>query len=117
MSTEPKARAGSDYRSVVLDEILYDFTPTQAAIIKQLWEASRNGTPAIGQETLVEEAGSAGELVRDIFRSGGRMHVCWGVALIQGPTKGSYQLSAIISAQIREQFLAEHSEAYPEPTE
>jgi hypothetical protein len=50
------------------------FAPTQAAIVKVLWTAWESGCPEVGQQHLLEEAGSRGSRVRDLFK----VHPAWG---------------------------------------
>src|SRR2546423_10646790 len=54
----PSCRHSADFRCVVWCGVEYVFTPTQAAVVRQLWEAADEGTPSVGQATLLEGAGS-----------------------------------------------------------
>jgi hypothetical protein len=67
-----------DFRSVHWFGADYTFTPTQAAVIRQLWEAWEDGTGGVGQETLLESAGSTGGRLRDVFRG----HPAWGTMVV-----------------------------------
>jgi hypothetical protein len=71
-------RHSSDFRSVRWFGADYTFTPTQAAVVRQLWEAWEDGTPALGQETLLEGAGSTGDRLRDVFRGS----PAWGTLVV-----------------------------------
>jgi hypothetical protein len=71
-------RHSADYRSVHWFGCDYTFTPTQAAVIRQLWEAWEDGTPGVGQETLLEGAGSTGDRLRDVFRGS----PAWGTLVV-----------------------------------
>jgi hypothetical protein len=71
-------RHSADYRSVHWFGADYTFTPTQAAVIRQLWEAWEDGTPGLGQETLLEGAGSTGDRLRDVFRGS----PAWGTLVV-----------------------------------
>jgi hypothetical protein len=85
-----KRTHSSDYRSVSWDGDTHHFTPLQAAIVRQLWQAMENGTPGIGGETLFEAAGSADEQRRmdHVFRN----HPAWRTMIIS-PNKGIYALA------------------------
>jgi hypothetical protein len=71
-------RHSADFRSVHWFGADYTFTPTQAAVIRQLWEAWEDGTPGLGQETLLEGAGSTGDRLRDVFRGS----PAWGTLVV-----------------------------------
>jgi hypothetical protein len=81
-------RHSPDYRSVHWFGCDYTFTPTQAAVIRQLWEAWEDGTPGVGQETLLEGAGSTGDRLRDVFRGS----PAWGT-LVVALGKGLFALA------------------------
>ncbi len=85
-------RHSADYRSVAWDGADHIFTPTQAAVVRLLWEAADNGTPCVGQEKLLEDAGSTAESLREVFREGGVQHPAWGVMLVPGE-KRTYRLA------------------------
>jgi hypothetical protein len=77
-----------DYRFVHWFGTDYTFTPTQAAVVRQLWEAWEDGTPGMGQETLLEGAKSEGSRLRDLFRG----HPAWGT-MIAALGKGLFALT------------------------
>jgi hypothetical protein len=89
----------SDLRSVTWKGVLYSFTAMQSAVVKQLWEAWEEGTPAIGQHTLLEGADSSSSQLRDLFKesseredSSSRMHLAWGVMIVSAG-KGNLRLA------------------------
>lgn len=82
-------RHSADFRSVHWSGEDYQFTATQAAAIKALWEAWEAGAPELSQATILERAGSETERLRDLFRD----HPAWGVFVVSGSSKGSYRLS------------------------
>lgn len=85
----PDARHSPDFRSVNWFGNVFNFTPTQAACIKILWEAWENKTPAVGEATLLESAGvGARSRLVDIFRN----HAAWNTIVVSGGTKGAYRL-------------------------
>jgi hypothetical protein len=85
-------RHSPDFRSVFARGKSFSFSPAQASIVKQLWDALENDTPAVGQELLLEAAGSESKRLRDLFRKGdGTMHAAWGI-LIVPDTKGTFRL-------------------------
>jgi hypothetical protein len=81
-------RHSADFRSVHWFGADYTFTPTQAAIVRQLWEAWEDGTPGVGQETLLAGAGSEGSRLRDLFRA----HAAMG-SMIVALGKGLFALA------------------------
>jgi len=83
----------SDFRSVRWELRRFSFTPTQAACVRVLWEAWEKGTPELGQETILDQAGSNGSRLRDVFKSKKRkMHDAWGTMIVQGHSNGSFCL-------------------------
>jgi hypothetical protein len=88
----PPARHGPDFRSVHWYGNDYTFTPTQAACVKVLWEAWKNGTPEVGQETILEHPQVEAESKRlvDVFKD----HPAWGTMIVKGQTAGAYKLAA-----------------------
>jgi hypothetical protein len=81
-------RHSADFRSVHWFGADYTFTPTQAAVVRQLWEAWEDGTPGVGQETLLAGAGSEGSRLRDLFRG----HAAMG-SMIVALGKGLFALA------------------------
>jgi hypothetical protein len=85
----PPARHSRDYRSVHWFGSNYSFTATQAACIQTLWEAWAAGTPEIGQETILDQAGSESKRLVEIFKG----HDAWKTMIVPGSTKGTFKLS------------------------
>ncbi len=81
-------RHSTDFRSVHWFGTDYAFTATQAAAIKLLWEAWEDGTPDVGQETLLEAAGSSGNRLRDVFKD----NPAWQ-ALVVSASRGTFRLT------------------------
>jgi hypothetical protein len=85
----PWFRHSPDFRSVSWGARQFTFTPLQAAVVKQLWEAFAQGTPAVGGDCLLENAGSDVESRRlDLVFRG---HEAWQT-LIVAAGKGLYQI-------------------------
>lgn len=84
-----RLRHSSDFRSVQWHGVDYTFTATQAAIVKQLWEAYENGTPDVGGDTLLVNAESDTRRMADVFKK----HPAWGSMIVEGSTKGTYRLA------------------------
>src|SRR5262245_50561310 len=84
---------GPDHRSWRWGDVEFSFTPTQAAAVAILWEARNNGTPEVGETTVLEHAGSAmtgrRDRLRDLFTSGGKLHPAWGTMIVPGRSKGT----------------------------
>ncbi len=78
-----------DYRSVKWEGEDYHFTANQAACVQQLWEAWKNGTPDVGDATLLETVGAECSRLRDIFKR----HPSWGTMIVEGETKGTHRLA------------------------
>jgi hypothetical protein len=87
-STHLSARHSLDFRSVRWHGKDYTFTPTQAAIVTELWAAWEQGTPDIGDPTLLRKADCAGDRLRDVFKN----HPAWGTMIVEGQTKGTRRL-------------------------
>lgn len=83
------ARHSPDFRSVQWFGTSYTFTPGQAAVVKILWEAWENGTPEVGGDYLVENAGLQSSRLSDLFRG----HPAWDKMLVQGGERGVYRLA------------------------
>ena len=80
-----KCKHSSDFRSVVWFGDAFDFTATQAACVKVLWENWENGTSEVSQETVLYIAGSVATRLVDLFKK----HPAWGKMIVSGATKGS----------------------------
>ena len=83
-------RHSPDYRSVRWGEESFTFTPLQAAIVRQLHEALLNGTPDVGGDTLIVNAGSDVEVRRldHVFRD----HPAWKTMIVS-VQRGCYRLA------------------------
>jgi hypothetical protein len=85
----PPCRHSQDFRSVHWYGQDFTFTATQAACVKVLWESQEQGTPAVGQECILEQAGSEQKRLVDLFKS----HPAWGTMIVRAKKKGAYQLA------------------------
>ncbi len=83
-----------DFRSVKWFGQGHVFTATQAACIKVLWEHWEQGTPAVGEQTILELAGAGGERLRDVFDKG--KHPAWNSMIIEA-RKGAFRLQQLNS--------------------
>lgn len=83
-----EARASRDFRSAWWFGEEFCFTPDQAACLKTLWEAWENGTPDVGQETVLARSGSKAKRLVDLFKG----HQAWGTMIVAGRTKGAFRL-------------------------
>lgn len=90
VATDSTCAHSADFRSVIWHGQPYSFTPTQAAIVKQLWAAHQNGTPELGGQTLLEGADSQSGDLSQLFHR----HRAWGSMIVPGGTRGSYRHSA-----------------------
>jgi hypothetical protein len=85
----PRCRHSVDFRDVVWNGVSYKFGRLQAISVKVMWQAWENGTPELGQRTILAEAGSDSTKLVDVFRN----HPAWGVMIVTGSTPGTYRLS------------------------
>jgi hypothetical protein len=68
---------------------IYSLTGNQAAAVRLLHEAHKNGTPELGQETILERIGVNSERLRSVFhRLDG-----WDELIVAGTTRGSVRLN------------------------
>ena len=91
-NTTAPARHGCDYRSVVWFGTDYTFSSYQAACVAVLWDAWQNGTPEVGDDTVLMKAECETKRLRDMFRS----HPAWRNMIIVGKSKGTHRLSGPI---------------------
>jgi hypothetical protein len=66
----------------------FTFTGMQAACVDILWMAWANGTPEVGNDTLLSKAGSDTKRIDHLFRD----HPAWGTMIRPGKTKGTTRL-------------------------
>ena len=78
-----------DCRTLRVDDKEYEFTPAQAAIVRELIKAAEHGTPSVGQETLLEAAGLRAKRLVDVFKR----NSAWKVLIGPGRTNGSFRLN------------------------
>ncbi|MCK6484913.1 MAG: hypothetical protein L6R00_12360 [Phycisphaerae bacterium] len=88
MAAMPSARHSPDFRSVHWYGTAYSFTALQAPCVKVLWEAWENGTPDVGNGTILAEAGTDESRLPDIFRG----CAAWGTMIVPGDSKGTTRL-------------------------
>jgi hypothetical protein len=81
-------RHSKDFASVRWFGTDYFFTASQGACIKVLFEAWRNDTPELRQETILNEAGLDSTSIKDLFKN----HPAFGSMITPGSTKGSFRL-------------------------
>jgi hypothetical protein len=84
-------KVSSDFRSVHWFGTDYEFTATQAACVRKLFEAYANKAPVLGQDSILESADSACSKLGDVFDKG--KHPAWGTMIVAGKTKGAFQLA------------------------
>lgn len=89
---QPMFAQQNDYRLVRLNGYQFTFGEIQAAIIRQLHEASASENSWIHGKTLLANAGSSSMIMRDAFR-----HQAHWKELIHSNGRGYYRLSPICS--------------------
>lgn len=77
-----------DFRGVNWFGKRFAFTPTQAAVIKILWEARIDGSFDVGGAYLLENSGSESARLPDVFQR----HPAWKTLILPGSTQGTYHL-------------------------
>lgn len=87
-------RHSPDFRSVHWYGADYTFTATQAKCVEVLWKAWENGSQALGQAHILEEAGSMGSRLRDVFAKGA--HPAWEKMIVPCSNKGAFALASPI---------------------
>src|SRR5262245_25510097 len=87
----PDARHSLDFRSVHWFGRDFAFTPNQAACVKVLWGAWANGTPDVGDPTLLTAADCGSDRLVDVFKH----NPAWGTMIVNGSTKGSSRLQEL----------------------
>lgn len=87
-----QARHSPDYRTVHWCGVEHHFTPNQAAVVKNLWDAWESGTPEMSQAALLEAANSQQNRLSHVFRNHkGLLHMAWDTMIVS-PRKGIYRL-------------------------
>jgi hypothetical protein len=82
-------RIGVDGRAVWFLGAEHVVTPRQAQVVQLLYDARTNRTPSLGQDYLLEQIGSPGARLRDLFRGSS----LWGTLIVRGGGKGTFRLS------------------------
>lgn len=85
----PQHQHSADFRSVTWAGETYTFTATQAACVEALWQAWAHGCGSLSQVTILTQAGSTADKLRDVFNKG--RHPAWG-QMIVATTKGAFRL-------------------------
>ena len=90
-ATEQSTAHSPDFRSVKWYGETYSFTASQAAVVRVLWEAWKQGTPDVGNQTLAAAVDEADKdrSVRDLFRD----NPAWNSMIVAGGSKGSHRLA------------------------
>jgi hypothetical protein len=87
-TTLSPCRHGPDFRSAHWFGEDFTFTPMQAACVAILWNAWENGTPEVGNDTLMVQVGAETKRIDHLFRD----HPAWGTMIRPGSTKGATRL-------------------------
>ena len=85
----PRARHSIDFRSVNWYGTHYSFTGTQAPCVRLLWQAMEDDVHELGQEALLEAAGSEAARLSDVFKDS----PAWNTRIIPGNCRGTYRLA------------------------
>ncbi len=83
-------RHSIDFACVRFDGTLYSFTATQSKVVKLLWEAWKNGTPNVRQDTLMEGVDCESKRISDIFKG----HAALNTLIVPGEAKGTFRLNS-----------------------
>ena len=88
-------RHSSDFRSVLWDGEVHEFTEKQAQVVEILWHEAENGTSLVGEATLLNALDPDGEhkyvTLKGVFDKG--KHLAWGTMIVPGGRKGTLRLS------------------------
>lgn len=85
----PELVFSRDYRSCRWRGQPFEFTPTQAKVMKTLHEEWSQGTPSVSKYTLLDDIGSVTTELRDIFRN----NHAFKSLIISGNTSGTWRLA------------------------
>jgi hypothetical protein len=88
-----QARHSKDFRSVHWYGTDYSFTRPQASCVSDLWAAWKNGTPDVGDKTLLAECGANCDRLRDVFKD----NPAWNSMIVEGETKSAHRLAAPVA--------------------
>jgi hypothetical protein len=92
--SEPEPPGGfahtSDYRSVTLRGATHSLTGRQAQVIQILHGAYENGTPDVGNASILEELGTPSDRLRDTFKSN---MAAWKALIARGKRRGTHRLN------------------------
>lgn len=89
-SDTPETAHAPDFRSVRWFGKRYEFTANQAAAVRVLWQAWKNGTPDVGDETIL--AAIDHEAPPERLNVQFRGHAAWNTMIVAGATKGTHRL-------------------------
>lgn len=98
LGEKEKATHSPGFRSVNWFGEVYYFTPMQARVVAQLWQAWKDGDGdgSIHQDALLADADSDQQKLRDLFGRGD--HPAWGTMIVasldKGGQRGCYMLNA-----------------------
>ena len=88
LAPAPSCSHSPDFRSAVWYGTRYTFTPTQAAVVKQLWAAWEAGAPEMGVDMLLVEAGSQSGGLAAVFKG----NQAFGAMIVTGDHR-TYRLA------------------------
>ncbi len=69
----------------------FTFSRLQGRVISALWDAHREGAPAVRQEDLLRVVDSQSPRLGDLFRG----HPAWGTLIVRGPGPSTYRLAEL----------------------
>lgn len=93
MSSNREARHSVDFRSISINGLTLQFTVSQAAIVRVLWENAENGTPCVGGAALLAAADSDMDRgdIGPLFYRHPHWHLAWG-RFLKRARRGVYYL-------------------------
>ena len=83
-------RSSDDYRSVNWNGTVFEFTASQAAIVRVLIGHHENGTPIVSGETLLDAADSSSNSVRQVCDKG--KHPAWGTFIVESERQNNFKI-------------------------
>ena len=80
-----------DFSSAVWNGVYYTFTPTQAAMFRELWNAFESGLPEVHAAALIEAAGSRSQ--RNALGPLFSRNSAWKTLVVRCKRRGYYRLN------------------------
>lgn len=101
VSVLPTISHNEDFSCVNWNGESFTFNEPQAIVVATLWKAWERGTVWVSRTTLLDEIASSrsvdSERIRDIFKSGGKVHKAWNKMIVPESNPNRKQLFGLTS--------------------